>query len=349
MRAFLAAVAVPAAVHAAGEWEEWVSVHAKVYASDVQARYRQSVFEANLLSFAEQTRYDTATFGPDAYADLTVDEFVAARAGCFTGNGFDSISPAPAVALLRHRVGDDTSVDWRDPTKNPAKVNGVTRVKNQGPYGYCWAFGCTGTLEGMNVIQQKNPLEELSEQQLIDCCSPGNVGAESCWGHGPQSSWNFLLNHTHGVDSTEESYPYQLKARHGDNNMSCALKSMGGTGKTVNGTTIVPGTARLGSYVSAATDKTTGNQDTILAALLKYGPGNIGVDAHCLFGYKRGIISNCTGKSVDHATLLVGAGIDTSVRSSSGGGAGMPYWIVKNRSVHIRCLLHSLSSSLPSQ
>ena len=138
MRAFLAAVAVPAAVHAAGEWKEWVSVHAKVYASDVQARYRQSVFEANLLSFAEQTRYDTATFGPDAYADLTVDEFVAARAGCFTGNGFDSISPAPAVALLRHRVGDDTSVDWRDPTKNPAKVNGVTRVKNQGPYGYVY-------------------------------------------------------------------------------------------------------------------------------------------------------------------------------------------------------------------
>lgn len=283
---------------------------------------------AQVRTFATRTHYDTATYGPDEFSDLTVQEFVAARGGCFSDDGFGAIPPAPTDALPQ--VSADVTVDWRDATKNPAKVNGVTRVKNQGAYGYCWAFGASGTLEGMNAIQQKNPLEELSEQQLVDCCSPGNVGAESCWGHGPQSSWNFLINHTHGVDSTEASYPYQLKARKGNNNMTCALKELGGPGKTVNGSTIVPGKAKIGSYVSASTDKTSGNQDTILAALLKYGPGNIGVDATCLFGYKKGIISNCTGKSVDHATLLVGAGTDATLRASAGTDGGMPYWIVKN-------------------
>jgi len=183
----------------------------------------------------------------------------------------------------------------------------------------------------MNAIQQKNPLVELSEQEFIDCCTDVvPTPAQSCWGHGPQATWNFLLNYTHGTDSTEASYPYNLHARKGNNNMTCALKNRGGSGVTVNGTKIVQSKAKIGSYVSANTDKTTGNQDLILAALVKYGPGNIGVDATCLFGYKKGIISNCTGKSVDHATLLVGAGSAPGLLASDGSGAAMPYWIVKN-------------------
>merc|ERR1711957_151064 len=66
--------------------------------------------------------------------------------------------------------------------------------------------------------------------------------------------------------------------------------------------------------------QTSKNQDKILDTLNKVGPGSIGVDATCLFGYKGGIISNCTGNSVDHATLLVGAGTES----------GKLYWIVKN-------------------
>ena len=57
-------------------------------------------------------------------------------------------------------------------------------------------------------------------------------------------------------------------------------------------------------------------------------------DATCLFGYKKGVISNCTGKSVDHATLLVGAGSQPPTPTATAApvvkGANMPYWIVKN-------------------
>ena len=72
-----------------------------------------------------------------------------------------------------------------------------------------------------------------------------------------------------------------------------------------------------------------GIQTLRIARLRRYGPGNIGVDATCLFGYKGGVISNCTGKSVDHATLVVGAGYDSSLAANPPNPAGpMPYWIV---------------------
>ena len=130
------------------------------------------------------------------------------------------------------------------------------------------------------------------------------------------------------VNSTEASYPYNLHSRKGNNNETCALAS----GTTVNGTTLVTGKAKIGSFVSAAADKATNNTDAVVAALIKYGPGNIGVDATCLFGYKGGVINNCTGKGVDHATLVVGAGVDPTVpgKPPNDPGSGAPYFIVKN-------------------
>ena len=184
--------------------------------------------QANLLHFAERNRDDSATYGPDQFSDLTLDEFKAQQASCFSDKGFDTIPAAPAsltMLLVADAEGQMPSVDWRDPAANPARVNAVTPPKNQGAYGYCWAFGATGALEGMNAIQQKNALVALSEQELIDCCSPANQGALQCWGHGPNMAWNFLINNTGGQDATEASYPYNLHSRKGNNNQTCAIKS----------------------------------------------------------------------------------------------------------------------------
>jgi hypothetical protein len=168
MLPLLLCVAGTAAVTTDGEWSAWTAAHSKSFASPGEEAHRRSVFAQNIEDFAERTRFDSATYGADQYADLTMDEFVAARAGCFTDDDFHLIPEAP-TADLTLAAGVPPSVDWRDPAKNPAKVNGVTRVKNQGAYGYCWAFGASGTLEGMNAIQQKNPLVELSEQ--VSTCS----------------------------------------------------------------------------------------------------------------------------------------------------------------------------------
>ena len=48
------------------------------------------------------------------------------------------------------------SVDWRS-------KNAVTKVKNQGQCGSCWAFSTTGTLEGADAIADSQ-LQSFSEQ-----------------------------------------------------------------------------------------------------------------------------------------------------------------------------------------
>jgi hypothetical protein len=198
-------------------WQQWKAAHQKTYPSTEVEASRAAIFADNLKLFAERTRHDTANYGPDQWSDMTLAEFKAQQAECFTERGMDAIPAAtlPAPTLVG---GKQPSVDWRDPSKNSEKVNAVTPPKDQGAYGYCWAFGASGSLEGMNVVQQKNPLQSLSEQELIDCCP-------ACNGGPPQTSWNFFINNTAGVDSTEASYPYNLHARHGDNNQTCALSS----------------------------------------------------------------------------------------------------------------------------
>merc|ERR1711862_966199 len=64
------------------------------------------------------------------------------------------------------------------------------------------------------------------------------------------------------------------------------------------------------------------NQDNVLAALVKYGPGGYLVSSDCLDSYSHGIISNCPVQagSIDHATLVVGAGEED----------GTEYFKVKN-------------------
>jgi hypothetical protein len=64
-----------------------------------------------------------------------------------------------------------------------------------------------------------------------------------------------------------------------------------------------------------------GNSDKVVAALSKYGPCQIGIDASCLSGYSSGVIKNCTSANTDHAVTIVGADTDAS---------GTDYFIVKN-------------------
>lgn len=75
----------------------------------------------------------------------------------------------PAVADL------PAELDWRDPTKNPLNVVGVTPIKNQAGCGSCYAFSAISNMESrLCVTDQMNNCEAwngLSEQQVLDCGS----------------------------------------------------------------------------------------------------------------------------------------------------------------------------------
>jgi len=298
---FLAAAAgVACASDDAARWAQFKRAHGKSYASAAEHDARFGVFVGNLRLYEARSAADKhATFGPDRFADLAPEEFRAQQGGCFhqapvAPRDYSAAEVAGQRAVIAAAGGDGT-IDWRDD-----KHRAVTPAKDQGAFGDCWAFGASGVMEGIHVAQGGGNLTALCEQELIDCCAP-------CNGAGPGESWDYLINNTHGFLDTEASYPYK-----GDKP----------AGKCRPPTAVVSD-AKVSSWKIVQQDK-GGSQDAFLAEMIKSGPCNIGVDASCLSGYVDGVITNCTGKDVDHANVIVGAG---TMPPSEG---SVDYFIVKN-------------------
>ena len=88
------------------------------------------------------------------------------------------------------------SIDW-------TKKGAVTRVKNQGQCGSCWAFSTTGSTEGAYFLSGQQSTE-FSEQQLVDCSHKyGNNGCR-----GGLMNYSFWYIKDHGI-TTESKYPYK--------------------------------------------------------------------------------------------------------------------------------------------
>lgn len=272
--------------------------------SDFLAKYGKTCSgdcEKRMANFKHNVEYIDAhnamngryTMGLNHFADMSFEEFSAMLLlprGTFT---------APHKAHHTHVVANTAApaaVDWRD-------SGAVTPVKDQGFCGSCWAFGTTGTIEGVMAVKT-GKLIPLSEQQLVSCAwnyGWGPYGNNGCDGGMPFRAMEYIMDNN-GID-TSDSYPYIMM------DGLCTFRR-----------------DRVGAKISGYVNVTMGDENALKDAVATMGPISVAIQVlESLVFFGQGVYyePNCSSKydDLNHAVLVVGYGTTPK---------GEDYWIVKN-------------------
>jgi len=213
------------------------------------------------------------------FGDLTTEEFKASRCGF--------VAPTTRnEETVEFNGVPNADIDWQ------AK-GGVTKVKDQGQCGSCWAFSTTGNVEGCTFVASQKLLN-LAEQQLVDCA--GSEGNQGC--NGGLMDYAFKWINKNGGIAAQASYPYTAR----DGTCKKGIASV----------------ATIGGYK----DVPARNEAELMNAL-QLAPVSVAVEADkSVFQfYHDGVLDNAAcGTNLDHGITLTG----------SGNLSGKDYWKVKN-------------------
>lgn len=264
------------------EWVSWKQKFGKSYGNDTEDVQKMKVFgeNYNMVQYKNTLPGRTFKLGMTKFADLTKEEFKK----MYLSTQIAPKSPETSK-LSTQNVPDHW--DW-------SVTQGVTRIKNQGQCGSCWAFSATGAIEGLwwNLHQKQ---QEFSEQQLVDCSqSEGNGGCQ-----GGLMDYAFEYIKKNGI-THEILYPYT-----GHDGWGCQF---GGWEPKMT--------------IDGYTDVVKADNDQLKAAVAKQ-PIAVGIAADEIQMYDSGIFNNwegCQGQ-IDHGVLLVGYGADDN---------GDLFWKIKN-------------------
>ena len=163
----------------ATDFESWKAKHGIHYASQFENAYRERIFLENLANIEAHNSQNDNTY------EMGINQFSAMTHEEFAETYLTLIVPENLEVVENNDYTINGDIDWE------AK-GAVTKVKNQGQCGSCWAFSTTGGLEGLSFIQN-GELENFSESQLVDCS--GSYGNNACNGGLMDNAFKYVKDH----------------------------------------------------------------------------------------------------------------------------------------------------------
>ena len=271
------------------DFVNFIGKYQKQYRSKEDFNLRRQVFLTNLNRIRSHNEKNSSSYrmGVNRFSDMNEEEFRAMLGYKNFGQHGRKIDGENSFIIF-NTTDLPKSVDWR-PT------GAVTKVKDQGSCGSCYAFSAVSSVEGA-YFMKTNKTVELSVEQIVDCSD--SYKNQGCGGGLPDWAFDYMWDN--GL-MTEQDNPYKGGRGSCDDDYSKFV-------------------VKLTHYY----DVTHLDPDQLKGAVAQVGPISIGVGAgnDAWFHYNSGIIDDASvcKPNLDHAVLLVGYGAE----------AGREYWIVKN-------------------
>lgn len=275
----------------------FIAEHGKQYKTAAEVKIRFEQFKKNLgeikrIIESQELGFDIAV---NYMADWTDEEYQSRLT--YRSRG---VSKSKTISLKNPQLGQIVydHIDWTQKKK-------VSRVKDQGSCGSCWAFSAVGALESTYAIEAAEEedgdkkIPNFSEQQIVDCSH--EFGSEACeggWMEGAMEHWK-----SHPA-LLEKEYPYTGVEG------TCKEDSIAKTSQTP--------VKKISEYYFLEKDSTGENS----MAAIQDQPLSVAIDASSISFqfYSKGVVDKCKNNGLNHGVTLVGYGAES----------GKEYFLIKN-------------------